>query len=117
MHPFSGLLAVVFLTGGFVAQATNTGDTGQVVGWVNYGLAGLLVIGFLTGRVVPRWVLEDLKTRLAAVEAQRDRLVEHERSTTIPALIESNRIANEMLRRLEDDGRDGGGRPHGQRRT
>ena len=84
----------------------------QTYDWVQFGVMGLFVSLFVFDRVYSKGTVDRLSTQhteaitrltsqLTRREAQLDRMIASYEDDVIPALIESNRVAGEMLRRAE----------------
>jgi hypothetical protein len=64
-------------------------DSSNVVDFAQYGVLGLLVLGFVFGKIAPGYLLDRAEARLAEKDALIERMRLAMEDKTVPALIRS----------------------------
>lgn len=62
--------------------------------WIQRGVLGLVVLGFVSGQIVPGWLYRSEK-------AERDRLTKVSEEKVLPALIAYNGLIQDQLKRVQ----------------
>ena len=84
-----------------IAQVTSD----PIIEWVQFGVTGLVIIGFLTGHIWPKPAVNKLLEDNALLRTQRDELIKLHQAETIPTLAKTNELLGRLTerRRNEDD--------------
>jgi uncharacterized membrane-anchored protein YhcB (DUF1043 family) len=98
-----------------VVPQTTSPDFGQIAQWVQYGVLGLVVVGFLVGWIWARPAVQSIQAELAGAKQElretKDELRllhAYTREVIVPAVTTSNEAvkdANRLVRTLVQQGR------------
>lgn len=81
-----------------LAQAASSGD---IVAFVQYGVLGLVVLGFIAGWIWPKPSVDRLLRDNARLENQVDELTRIYQSEVIPTMVRSSEVLVKVHQRLE----------------
>lgn len=80
-------------------------DTTQTIpAWAQYGILGLIIVGFLTKQLVMGWLYQDVKAERDLLKTENKGLVQlvlDTQQATIPALQASTVAVNEALTEIK----------------
>jgi hypothetical protein len=91
------LLAALGVPMGVFAQEASGAD---LPNWVQWGVLGLVILGFVTKQLVPGWLYGDIKVENKELKAENNRLVNLALDTqkaTLPAIEASTSAVSEAL--------------------
>jgi hypothetical protein len=97
------LTGAVGRAGGWViAQASGGGggSNGDLPNWVQWGVLGLVILGFITKQLVPGWLYSDIKAENKELKAENIRLVQLALDTqtkTLPAIEAATRVVEDAM--------------------
>lgn len=82
--------------------------------WAQWGVLGLVILGFVTRQIVPGWLYTDVKAENQVLRQENKDLVQlvlETQKSTIPALEEASKAVNEAMtelrylrRKMSEDG-------------
>jgi Tfp pilus assembly protein PilN len=76
------------------------GDSGNLPDWAEWGVLGLVILGFVLRQLVPGWLYADVKVENQELRKENKEMVELVLSTqqsAIPALQEATKAVNEAM--------------------
>lgn len=85
------------------AEATGSGGGADWTGLAQYGVLGLVVLGFIFGKIVPGYLYERRVQEVEALKAEVGRLRDTIEEKVIPALIRSTDVLARYVDRLNVD--------------
>lgn len=86
-----------------IILAAEQGSSGEIPLWAQYGILGLIIVGFITRQLVPGWMYSDLRTENESLKAENKDLVRQlldVQKTALPALQSAASIMDDAMDEL-----------------
>lgn len=77
---------------------------GEIPLWAQYGVLGLIILGFIMKQLVPGWLYSDVKAEAKELRTENQRLVQlvlDTQTKTIPALEAATKAVDEAMAELQ----------------